>query len=52
MTAWCLEAHDLCVAKLAAARSKDITYCQAVAARLVDIATLRRRLAATEQVTH
>lgn len=53
VTAWCLEAHDLCVAKLSAARSKDITYCHAlVTARLVDIATLRHRLTATELASH
>ncbi len=48
VTAMCLEVHDLWVAKLAAARSTDVAYCEAlVRNQLVDPATLRERLAST-----
>jgi len=32
VTACCLEAHDLCVAKLAAGRPKDVVFCEALIA--------------------
>lgn len=49
VTAWCLEVHDLWVAKLAAARSNDITFCEAlIRDGLVDVESLRRRLALTD----
>lgn len=49
VTAWCLEIHDLCVAKLAAARSNDVSFCQAlVRDGLVDPEALHERLAVTD----
>lgn len=49
VTAWCLEAHDLCVAKLCAGRSSDVTFCEAlIRDGLVDGNTLRERLAVTD----
>ena len=49
VTAWCLEAHDLWVAKLAAARSNDVTFCEAlIRAGLVEVGTLRERMAITD----
>jgi len=49
ITAWCLEPHDLCIAKLAAGRSNDVAYCEAlIRDGLVDVETLRERLAATD----
>jgi len=45
---WCLELHDLLVAKYVAGREKDLTYCAAVIRlRLVSKKTLKERLAAT-----
>lgn len=44
-TGWCLEPHDLCVAKLCAGRGKDRTFVNAIIeARLVDPDLLRERL--------
>ncbi len=49
VTAWCLEVHDLWVAKLAAARSNDVSFCEAlIRDALVDVSSLRNRLAATD----
>ncbi len=49
VTAYCLEAHDLCVAKLAAARPKDVVFCQALVAEgLVEPEVLLDRLSATD----
>ncbi len=43
-TAWCLEPHDLVLAKCVAGRQKDWDYARAaVAAEIVDAAELRRR---------
>lgn len=48
-TGWCLEAHDLLIAKLVAGREKDLDFARAAARhRLVDRATLERRLAETD----
>lgn len=48
-TGWCLEGHDLCVAKLAADRGKDRSYCLAlIRGGLVSPPTLRERLAQTD----
>lgn len=44
-TGWCLEPHDLCVAKLCALREKDINFVTALLnAGLVDAETLAERL--------
>ncbi|NLE98899.1 MAG: hypothetical protein GX596_13065 [Propionibacterium sp.] len=44
-TGWCLEPHDLCVAKLCAGRSKDLEFVAAVRdAGLVDSTLIRARL--------
>lgn len=49
VTAWCLEIHDLCVAKLAAGRANDVAFCEALLRDgLVDGGTLRERLAVTD----
>lgn len=49
VTAWCLEIHDLWVAKLAAARSNDVSFCLAlIRDDLVDIEVLQERLGVTE----
>ncbi|MDQ6726812.1 MAG: hypothetical protein M3066_11695 [Actinomycetota bacterium] len=49
VTAWCLDVHDLCVAKLAAGRSNDVAFCEALLRDgLVDVATLRERLVSTD----
>jgi hypothetical protein len=43
-TGWCLEAHDLVLAKCVASRERDWEYAEtAVSAGLVDLAELRRR---------
>jgi hypothetical protein len=48
-TGWCLEVHDLVVSKLIAGREKDWSFATAaVRHRLVDVATLRTRLADVE----
>jgi len=45
---WCLEVHDLAVAKLAAGRTKDFTYVKAmVREKLVSVDVVRERLALT-----
>jgi hypothetical protein len=45
---WCLEVHDLAIAKLVAGRDKDLDFLRTVVRYgLVDIGTLRQRLAAT-----
>lgn len=50
IVAWCLEVHDLWVAKAAAMRPKDVEFCRAVAARgLVDRAILLARVELLEQ---
>ncbi|TAM87615.1 hypothetical protein EPN42_10900 [bacterium] len=42
---WCLELHDLILAKLAAGRDKDLRYCETAARTgLVDTAKLRTRI--------
>jgi hypothetical protein len=44
-TGWCLEPHDLALAKLSAGREKDMPYVAAlIDAGLVSVATLRERL--------
>ena len=44
-TGWCLEPHDLCVAKLCAHREKDLNFVRAlIEARLVDPAIISSRL--------
>ena len=44
-TGWCLEPHDLCVAKLCAHREKDLNFVRAlIEARLVDPGTIASRL--------
>ena len=48
-TGWCLEPHDLVIAKLVAGREKDLEFVEvAASAGLLDRATLEARLAATE----
>jgi hypothetical protein len=48
-TGWCLEIHDLLIAKLAAGREKDMEFAQVVARhRMADGLVLRERLAATQ----
>lgn len=45
VTAWCLEPHDLWIAKAVAGRDKDVEFCRAtLQLRLVDPAVLRGRL--------
>ena len=45
VVAWCLEPHDLWIAKAIAGRPKDLEFCQAVArAKLVTKRELRERL--------
>jgi len=47
-TGWCLEPHDLCVAKLVAGRDKDLRFVGAAIKRdIVSLALLRERLALT-----
>jgi hypothetical protein len=42
---WCLEVHDLAVSKLVAGRERDVEFLRVlVQERMVDVATLRRRL--------
>ncbi len=44
-TGWCLEPHDLVLAKLVAGREKDLAYARAaVAAGIVALPELRRRV--------
>ena len=51
VAALCLEPHDLWVAKAVAHRPKDLEFCRALlAGGLVDIGTLRKRLAAVEDL--
>jgi hypothetical protein len=46
---WCLEVHDLAIAKLAAGREKDLNFAAALARhRMVNPETLLERLAATD----
>jgi hypothetical protein len=48
-TGWCLEVHDLAVAKAVAGREKDAEFLrEALRHRLVDEPTLRARIAATD----
>ena len=45
VVAWCLEPHDLWIAKAIAGRPKDVEYCRALADRgIVSIGTLQKRL--------
>jgi hypothetical protein len=45
-TAWCMEPHDLVVAKLAAGRERDVAYARAaLRAGIVDATVLRERIA-------
>ncbi|MFN7972676.1 MAG: DUF6036 family nucleotidyltransferase [Acidobacteriota bacterium] len=47
-TGWCLEVHDLLIAKAVAGREKDLSFISAaLSQRLADRATLGRRLAET-----
>lgn len=49
ITALCMEPHDLCVAKLLAGRTKDVSFVRSLlAAGLVDSATIRERLDETQ----
>lgn len=49
MTGWCLEPHDLVVAKTIAGRDKDLRFLRdAIRHAMVDVETLIHRLAATE----
>ena len=51
VVAWCLEVHDLWLAKAIAGRPKDIEYCGALLrSRLVDPATLQSRLASLQGI--
>jgi hypothetical protein len=46
--AYCLEPHDLAIAKLAAGRDKDIVFIRALLARkLLDVALIKRRIEET-----
>jgi hypothetical protein len=46
---WCLEPHDLAVAKMLAGRPHDLEFCRALfRARIIDPAEVRRRLASTD----
>lgn len=46
---WCLEAHDLAIAKLVAGRPKDLDFVRLLARRgYVGVATLKERIASTE----
>jgi hypothetical protein len=48
-TGWCLEVHDLAIAKAVAGREKDLDFLrQVLSHRLVDEATLRARLSETD----
>jgi hypothetical protein len=48
-TGWCLEPHDLCAAKLCAAREKDLNFVRAlIGADLVDRDVVRQRLGSVE----
>ncbi|MBM4395588.1 MAG: hypothetical protein FJ087_07855 [Deltaproteobacteria bacterium] len=47
-TGWCLEVHDLCIAKLVAGREKDLMFLESVSRhRMADPGTLRNRLGDT-----
>lgn len=49
VTGYCLEAHDLCIAKLAAGRHNDVAFCSALIGRgVVDPGVLLERLAVTD----
>lgn len=49
VTGWCLDPHDLTIAKLVAGRSHDLEFCRALLrARLVDPEMLAERLQAVE----
>lgn len=51
VVAWCLELHDLWIAKAVAGRPKDVEFCDAFLARgSVDAAILRQRLAETDDL--
>lgn len=51
VTAWCLDVHDLWVAKALAGRPKDLEFCRELHRRdLVSAQVLRLRLAATDGV--
>lgn len=53
VTGWCLERHDLWIAKLLAGRPHDLVFCRALlAADLVNADALRGRLEATEATEH
>jgi hypothetical protein len=48
-TGWCLDVHDLAIAKAVAGREKDLDFLREAAGhRMVDAATLRARLADTD----
>jgi hypothetical protein len=48
-TGWCLERHDLCVAKLCALREKDTEFVRSLLeSGLVDLGTIRSRLDAVD----
>jgi len=48
VTGWCLDPHDLGVAKLVAGRPHDLEFCRRCYARLLEPGMLAERLAATE----
>lgn len=49
LTGWCLEVHDLAIAKTVAGRAKDLDFLrQVLGHRLVDEATLHARLGDTD----
>lgn len=51
VVAWCLEAHDLWIAKAVAGRPKDVGFCRALlASNAVDANTLETRLKATTNI--
>lgn len=52
VVAWCLELHDLWIAKAIAGRPKDTDYCKALRrARLVQKPALHERLATVDAIT-
>ncbi len=51
VVAWCLELHDLWIAKAVAGRAKDIDFCRAlIGADLVEPSVLQKRLASTTAI--
>jgi hypothetical protein len=51
VVAWCLETHDLWIAKAIAGHPKDLEFCRALSRRgLVSGVTLRKRLAKVAKI--